>query len=76
MSVGGHKRYVFLFLVIKLKRTVIGPTRPMNIRAMITRRPRVFRLGVKSIETPTVAMADTLSKSRPSGERVGLVSAK
>lgn len=42
--------------------TVIGPTRPINIKTIMIMRPTVDNLVVMSIDTPTVARALVASK--------------
>ncbi len=48
-----------------------GPRRPTNIEILIHNREAVVRLGVKSIDRPTVPNADICSKIKTSSRTSG-----
>ena len=62
-STGSRTRFLRLFMRLSARRKEIGPTRPKYIVMMMMILPAVPSAGVSPLESPTVPMALTTSKS-------------
>ena len=60
----GYSIFVLFFFDVTALNNVNVPTFPANIRKININLPQTFKSGVIPVETPTVANADTVSKSR------------